>query len=145
MPHGNLIYFFQTESTFERNGKKHQQDQEKSWPRWSIHLYVLIYKWFSSIYDFIKYVNYMLMLKLTSFRPHYSCEANIHITTSSSWNNICFVMKYLEIIQSISDFIGVNQLRPQFCFLDIQFEISSFQLTTKIGILMISTCINKFI
>lgn len=36
--------FFQTESTFERNGKKkHQQDQEKSWPRWSIHLYVLIY------------------------------------------------------------------------------------------------------
>lgn len=99
MPHGNLIYFFQTESTFERNGKKkHQQEQEKSWPRWSIHLYVLIYKWFSSIYDFIKYVNYMLMLKLTSFRPHYSCEANIHITTSSSWNNICFVMKYLEII-----------------------------------------------
>lgn len=35
--------FFQTESTFERNEKKTQQEQEKSWPRWSIHLYVLIY------------------------------------------------------------------------------------------------------
>lgn len=36
--------FFQTESTFERNEKKKtQQEQEKSWPRWSIHLYVLIY------------------------------------------------------------------------------------------------------
>lgn len=35
--------FFKLNQLSKEMKKKTQQEQEKSWPRWSIHLYVLIY------------------------------------------------------------------------------------------------------
>lgn len=35
--------FFKLNQLSKEMKKKNQQEQEKSWPRWSIHLYVLIY------------------------------------------------------------------------------------------------------
>lgn len=38
--------------------------------------------------------------KLISFRLHWSCKDNTHITTASSWNHFCFVMNILKLFRA---------------------------------------------
>lgn len=43
MPHGNLIYFFQTESTFERNGKKNTSKNKKKAGQDGVFIYMCLF------------------------------------------------------------------------------------------------------